>query len=77
MFITISIQSREETTKELTIMVDSRQQICNTIKELKREKLTLTRIPGYIRSWRKKTRISTEKTYEEAEIYNGDILIIE
>lgn len=77
MFITISIQSREETTKELTIMVDSRQQICNTIKELKREKLTLTRTPGYIRSWRKKTRISTEKTYEEAEIYNGDILIIE
>ena len=76
MIITISLKKPEDD-KTLNIMVEERRTIRNTLTELEKADFLLHRKYRYIRSVRNRKRIPAESTYQDAGIYNGDILVLE
>lgn len=76
MMLTISIKSRSDE-KNVTIMVDDRQKIAETLIVLTEAGILEAKDCRIVRSARTKERISIEKSYAEGHIYNGDILALD
>lgn len=83
MQLTLTFTNNTETRQmkgvgELDVMVNSQQRIIDTIQILQEAgKLpVIGRLPSKLRSVRKKYMIQPEQTYEQANIYYGDILEI-
>lgn len=74
--LTISLRHRSNE-KDITVMVDSGQKIAGTLNVLTEAGIFQAKDCHVVRSVRTKERISTEKSYMEGHIYNGDILIFE
>lgn len=72
----LKITYRNTAGRELELMVSGRQKIKETLRVLNDNPAyhMSAQIPDYIMARRKNRRISTESTYEQAAIYEGDIL---
>ena len=75
MTMTISFRSKHED-KEVTIMVDSTQNISGTLQVLT-EAGIFPRREYTVRSVRSGTRLKPDQNYEESRVYNGDIILLE
>lgn len=75
MTMTISFRSKHED-KEVTIMVDSTQNVSGTLQVLA-EAGIFPRREYTVRSVRSGKRLVPECNYEESRIYNGDIITLE
>ncbi len=74
----LRITYRNVTGRELDLMVSSKQKIKETLRVLNDTQIyhMSSKIPDYVIARRRNRRVPTECTYEQAEIYEGDILEI-
>ncbi|MCH5261275.1 MAG: hypothetical protein J1F42_00015 [Lachnospiraceae bacterium] len=75
MTMTISFRLKHED-REVTVMVDSMQNVSGTLHVLAEAGIFPCR-EYTIRSVRSGRRIMSGLTYEESNIYNGDIILLE
>ncbi len=75
--LTITIRSLSEN-KSIDIKINEKQKISNTIAVLEDAGLLKCngRIPK-VRSKRNRKRIDMNSTYQESNVFNGDILVLE
>ena len=72
MFLTLSIETKSGTAD---IRIDSEQKIGEGLRVLRESgRLPDGAVPNYFRSHMNQTLVSAWKTFEEEQIYDGDIL---
>lgn len=74
----LKITYRNALGRELELMISSKQKIKETIRVLNDNPVyhMSAQMPDYVMARRKNRRIPTELTYEQAAVYEGDILEI-
>ena len=74
MFLTLSIKTLDST---VDIRIDSEQKIGEGLRVLQEcGRLPSGTVPDYFRSHMNQTLVSAWKTFEEEQIYDGDILSV-